>query len=444
MSRSFLPTLRVNSPSPLSDSQVDANFLGVAAVANAAVRPYFAASQAVMLALTPSPQVGDLCFRSDISSTLVFNGGDPTLISGWLTATNPVASVFGRLGAVTAQTGDYTPAQVGAPSTTGTGASGIWGISVTGNAATVTSVTSAQVTSAPLTGYTINPPTALSATDSLLTALGKLEGNAQPTCIGDGATTQYLYGGGSIYRNDWQGNQLLYATARTNLALQSQTLDNAAWSTNNATVAVNADTAPDGTVTAEQYTLTGTGANNGYIVEGITLPAGGPYTISVWTKSYATATGKVGGPWLWAGGTGALVGGVNGVPGTFATFTGGWQRITFVTPAVATAGTFYLRLELCYGNAAITDKVSAWGAQLELGSIATPYIPTTTAAVTVTDYVLSGTGLVTLAVAPVNAAALTWSGTYYRRVRFDMDDYEQTQMFNLCWDGGALKLISVK
>ena len=534
MSRSFLPTLRVNSPSPLSDSQVDANFLGVAAVANAAVRTYFAASQAVMLALTPSPQVGDLCLRSDIGATLVFNGGDPTLISGWL-ATNPVTSVFGRLGAVTAQTGDYTPAQVGAPSTTGTGASGTWGISVTGNAATVTSVTSAQVTtalgftpinkagdtgignlsmgaltattgtfssdinftyvqnairtiwggafggglqimsdaltttrwarlgtvnsssvwqggltiandssatfnstvtatqfngsgagltgtaaslnagtvtsitsgqvtSAPLTGYTINPPTALTATDSLLAALGKLEGNARPTCIGDGATTQYLYGSGSIYRNDWQGNQLLYATARTNLAPQSQTLDNAVWVAYRVTAVTNADTAPDGTLTAEQYTNTGTGALNGYITQDISLPVGGPYEVSSWMKSYGTATGKTGGAWLWASGTGVFVGGGSGVP-VFTTFTGAWQRITFTSPAIATAGTFTLRAELCSGNAAITDVVSVWGAQLELGSIATPYIPTTTAAVTVTDYAVTG-GIATLAPAPLMGSLL--------------------------------------
>lgn len=53
-------------------------------------------------------------------------------------------------------------------------------------------------------------------------------------------------------------------------------------------------------------------------------------------------------------------------------------------------------------------------------------------------------GLVTFSVAPVAAAALTWTGGYYRRVRFDMDEYEQTLMFNLCWDGGTIKLLSVK
>jgi uncharacterized protein (TIGR02217 family) len=53
-------------------------------------------------------------------------------------------------------------------------------------------------------------------------------------------------------------------------------------------------------------------------------------------------------------------------------------------------------------------------------------------------------GLVTFNTAPANGAALTWSGVYYRRVRFDMDEYEQEQMLNLCWNGGTIKLISVK
>lgn len=61
-----------------------------------------------------------------------------------------------------------------------------------------------------------------------------------------------------------------------------------------------------------------------------------------------------------------------------------------------------------------------------------------------TDYTISATGLVTFVAAPAAAAPLTWSGGYYRRVRFDMDEYEQTQMFNQCWDGGTIKLITVK
>ena len=53
-------------------------------------------------------------------------------------------------------------------------------------------------------------------------------------------------------------------------------------------------------------------------------------------------------------------------------------------------------------------------------------------------------GLVTFSAAPANGAALTWSGGYYRRVRFDMDEFEMEQLVNLCWGKGSIKLISVK
>jgi len=38
------------------------------------------------------------------------------------------------------------------------------------------------------------------------------------------------------------------------------------------------------------------------------------------------------------------------------------------------------------------------------------------------DFTISSTGLVTFTAAPANGAALTWTGTYYYRCRFDMDD----------------------
>lgn len=57
---------------------------------------------------------------------------------------------------------------------------------------------------------------------------------------------------------------------------------------------------------------------------------------------------------------------------------------------------------------------------------------------------ISPTGLVTFSAAPASGATVTWSGGYYRRVRFDMDEFEMTQLLNLCWGSGTIKLISVK
>lgn len=75
----------------------------------------------------------------------------------------------------------------------------------------------------------------------------------------------------------------------------------------------------------------------------------------------------------------------------------------------------------------------------DLNGSATVYVngtPTTPASIV--------NGLVTFTVAPGNALPLTWSGGYYRRVRFDQDEMTQEQLYYLCWNGGTLKLISVK
>ena len=60
-----------------------------------------------------------------------------------------------------------------------------------------------------------------------------------------------------------------------------------------------------------------------------------------------------------------------------------------------------------------------------------------------TDYTISN-GLITWVTNPGNGLAITWSGGYYRRCRFDMDEFELEQLVNLCWGNGTLKLISLK
>lgn len=52
-------------------------------------------------------------------------------------------------------------------------------------------------------------------------------------------------------------------------------------------------------------------------------------------------------------------------------------------------------------------------------------------------------GLVTFSAQPAAGAALTWSGGYYRRCRFAMDDLEMERMGSSLWGGVTLKLISV-
>lgn len=81
---------------------------------------FVTASQAAMLALIA--QTGDVSVRTDLNKSFILKANDPTLLANWqelLTPTSAVTTVFGRNGAITAQTGDYNATQVGAPSGSG-------------------------------------------------------------------------------------------------------------------------------------------------------------------------------------------------------------------------------------------------------------------------------------------------------------------------------------
>lgn len=60
-----------------------------------------------------------------------------------------------------------------------------------------------------------------------------------------------------------------------------------------------------------------------------------------------------------------------------------------------------------------------------------------------TDYTLSGTGLVTFTSAPAGAVALTWSGSYYWRCRFDQDSADFSNFASGFWEQTGLSFVSV-
>jgi hypothetical protein len=127
------------------------------------------------------------------------------------------------------------------------------------------------------------------------------------------------------------------------------------------------------------------------------------------------------------------------------------------------------------------DAIDVFEAQMDDGPVATQNIHTTSAPVTVnpsfyplsadafepvfdvnfvpaipqifvdgvlktqgTDYTISSAGLVTFTVAPAAGAALTWSGSYYWRVRFDLDQTEFNNFLNQLWEAKKVTLVSVK
>jgi uncharacterized protein (TIGR02217 family) len=61
-----------------------------------------------------------------------------------------------------------------------------------------------------------------------------------------------------------------------------------------------------------------------------------------------------------------------------------------------------------------------------------------------TDYSISATGLVTFVVAPGAALAVTWTGSYYWRVRFDIDQAEFNNFLSQLWEAKKITFVSVK
>lgn len=123
---------------------------------------FVVATQAAMLALTA--ERGDIAVRTDLNQSFILTAEPATTLANWqvlLTPTSPVTSVFGRTGAVTASSGDYTVAQV-------TGAAPLASPGLTGTPTAPTAATATNTTQIATTafvkaqGYTANTGTVTS------------------------------------------------------------------------------------------------------------------------------------------------------------------------------------------------------------------------------------------------------------------------------------------
>jgi hypothetical protein len=182
----------------------------------------------------------------------------------------------------------------------------------------------------------------------------------------------------------------LIERVRTNLALQSQTFDNASWVKAFATITANATTAPDGTLTADKLI-----ANIGYDPVSATgnlrqtnIVATNTHTISLYAKAAEFTSIRfrenfIVGAFLTIDLTnGSITGAGSQYINPTATAVGdGWYRISFVTPATADLDKYSIRVANTGDG---TSGVFIWGFQYEVSDFgATPYIATTSAAVSV-------------------------------------------------------------
>jgi hypothetical protein len=162
----------------------------------------------------------------------------------------------------------------------------------------------------------------------------------------------------------------LIEKVRTNLALQSQTLDNASWDKSDATVTANTTIAPDGTLTADTITAV---VIDQRVNQAVTVAASTEYTFSFFAKKGTTVTPRYS---VYDLSNNAFI--LTQVDYSALVNTSTWSRITatFTTPAGCTSISIYPI------NAATLGTTFIWGCQLETG-VATDYIATTSAAVTV-------------------------------------------------------------
>lgn len=198
----------------------------------------------------------------------------------------------------------------------------------------------------------------------------------------------------NVPRIDYTRNKpsFLIEPSRTNLMQRSSELENTYWLKNNTTVVANSIIGPDGVSSADSLLETITNGTHYFDnSSGIATTIGTTYTRSLYVKSngrqwvvldFFNTTDYV-----------AYFDIINGVIGTvdpsisasIKSIGNGWWRCS-VTRVATTSATFNgVIIAISNGSASyigdVTKGLYIWGQQFEQGSIATTYIPTTTATV---------------------------------------------------------------
>jgi hypothetical protein len=185
---------------------------------------------------------------------------------------------------------------------------------------------------------------------------------------------------------------ILVEPQRTNLFNYSEQFDNAYWTKVSSSIIANSIVSPDGLTSADKLTATGTSIPCVY--KDSTLS--GSYTISAYVKK-----GTSNYCWLYLHSISAIFNIDNGtiVSGSNATINSvgnGWYRVT-LTATLSTTDIDCIGVSDGTSINGITGQyIYIWGAQLEAGSYATSYIPTTSASVTRNADVISKTGISSL------------------------------------------------
>jgi len=181
---------------------------------------FVVASQAAMLALTA--ERGDVAVRTDLSKSFILTAEPASTLANWqelLTPASPVTSVFGRTGAVTASSGDYTVAQV-------TGAAPLASPALTGTPTAPTAATATNTTQIATTAFV--KAQGYSTTTGTVTSVQISGGTTGLTASGGPITASgTITLGGTLALANGGTGATTAAAARTNLGLGTMATQNA-------------------------------------------------------------------------------------------------------------------------------------------------------------------------------------------------------------------------
>ena len=199
---------------------------------------------------------------------------------------------------------------------------------------------------------------------------------------------------------------LLMEESRTNTLLLSESFDSASWAVTgkNLTVTADAVLSPSGLLNADKLTV-GATTTTYLVIQGTpAFVSGTTHTVSCFFKAdqvtrvalYATTTATFPANAIFdLTGSGSVVQNTFGIA-SITPYANGWYRCQITGTAGASVPTS-IRISPVTGTSLnyvgnSIDSFYAWGAQLELGSFPTSYIPTTTASVVRSADVCSITG----------------------------------------------------
>jgi hypothetical protein len=184
---------------------------------------------------------------------------------------------------------------------------------------------------------------------------------------------------------------ILVEPQRTNLVLRSEEFDNVSWVKVNTTITANAIISPDGTINADLCNYTA--GSGSYINGGAIFAGNSDVVISVFVKANTISIFRIRESFY----TGVscvfdLSAQTAGTNGKIENYGNGWYRCSFKY----NLSLGQTNINFIFDSNTATGSLYLWGAQAEVGSYATSYIPTVASSVTRNADVISKTGISSL------------------------------------------------